>query len=453
MLRIAASGMWLTLMPGMLRAHASEQGYVLLLPTDIYIAAGGAVVALTIALLAVLPGGLAASAFRPVALFRVRARRRQAASLMSALLLVWLLWRGLDGPRDPAVNPLPLVMWVVFWIALVSVQGLLGDIWRWVNPWVGPAAVLARAAGRRAPLRYPRRLGHWPAVAGFLAFSGFLMADPAPSDPGRLALAAGVYWGAMLAGTALFGAPWLLRAEAVTVLMRAYARMAIAGRARGRLALGLPGWQVLAGPRMAPGLAVFCLLMLGSGSFDGLNETFWWMGVLGINPLEFPGRSAVVLPNLAGLLLANAALVVGFAACLWLGGRIAGGHEGPVVLLCRHAPTILPIALAYHIAHYLTALLVEGQYVLAALSEALGLGHVHVTTGFLNTPGPVKAIWLTQAGVVVGGHVIAIALAHAIALRGGEGTRRAVLGQAPLALFMVAYTVFGLWLLASPRGT
>lgn len=105
MLRIAASGMWLTLMPGMLRAHASEQGYVLLLPTDIYIAAGGAVVALTIALLAVLPGGLAASAFRPVALFRVRARRRQAASLMSALLLVWLLWRGLDGPRDPAVNP------------------------------------------------------------------------------------------------------------------------------------------------------------------------------------------------------------------------------------------------------------------------------------------------------------------------------------------------------------
>ena len=30
--------------------------------------------------------------------------------------------------------------------------------------------------------------------------------------------------------------------------------------------------------------------------------------------------------------------------------------------------------------------------------------------------------------------------------------RRAVLGQAPLAAFMVAYTFFGLWLLASPRG-
>jgi hypothetical protein len=48
--------------------------------------------------------------------------------------------------------------------------------------------------------------------------------------------------------------------------------------------------------------------------------------------------------------------------------------------------------------------------------------------------------------------VIAILLAHALAVRGHGNNWRAILGQAPLALFMIAYTFFGLWLLASPRG-
>jgi hypothetical protein len=121
-------------------------------------------------------------------------------------------------------------------------------------------------------------------------------------------------------------------------------------------------------------------------------------------------------------------------------------------LIRLYAPTLLPIALAYHVAHYLPSLLLEGQYVLAGLSEALHLGHVHVTAGFLSSPGPVRAIWLTQAGAVVAGHVIALMLAHGIALRQGQSVRRAALGQAPLAAFMLAYTVFGLWLLAAPRG-
>ncbi len=449
---IALSGICLALMAGALWAHASEQGFVLLLPTDAYIAAGGATVALTVVLLAVLPGGLAEALFCPATVPLTRPRVQHAVSVLAAVLLGWLVWRGLAGTRDPLVNPLPLVVWVVFWIGLVSVQGLWGDLWRWTNPWTGAAFLLRRITARRAPFRYPRRFGHWPGVLGLLAFAGFLLADPAPADPGRLAVVVGLYWCVMLAGLLAFGPAWLSRAEALTMLMRAYARMGVLGRAGGRQALGLSGWQVLAGPKAGLGMAVFILVMLGSGSFDGLNETFWWLNVLNINPLEFPGRSAVVLPNLLGLMIANMTLIAVFAACLWLGERIAGGQAPLRALFCLYAPTILPIALAYHIAHYLTSFLVDGQYVIAALSEALGLGHIHVTTGFLNTPGPVRVIWLTQAGVVVAGHVIAILLAHALAMRAGHGTRRAVLGQTPLALFMIAYTVFGLWLLASPRG-
>ncbi len=457
---IALSGVLVVLMARALWAHASEQGFVLLLPTDVYIAAGGATVALTIVLLALLPGGLVAALFRPFVVLRVRGiTLRHATSVLAAVGLGILVWRGLSGSRDPLVNPMPLFVWVVWWIAMVSVQGLIGNHWRWSNPWTGPAAMIGRLTGGRAPLRYPRWLSHWPGVVVFLAYAGFLLADPAPADPGRLAVIVGLYWYVTLAGLLVFGPTWMVRAEPLTILMRAYGRMSLLGRARGRLAIGFPGWQVMHGPKVGLGLAVFILLMLGSGSFDGLNETFWWMGVLGINPLEFPGRSAVILPNLVGLVVANVALIAGFVGCLWLGERIAGGTEPLGHVFCRYAPTILPIALAYHIAHYLTSLLVDGQYVLKALNDPLGRGanllglaEYHVTTGFLNTPGTVKVIWLAQAGTVVAGHVIAILLAHAVAMQHMHSTRRAVLGQAPLALFMVLYTVFGLWLLASPRG-
>ena len=106
-----------------------------------------------------------------------------------------------------------------------------------------------------------------------------------------------------------------------------------------------------------------------------------------------------------------------------------------------------------------TAILVDGQYALVALSDPLGRGHdllglgeFYVTTGFFNTPASVRAIWLSQAGAVVAGHVVSVMLAHGNAVRAFGSGRRAALSQAPLVLFMVAYTVFGLWLLASPRG-
>jgi hypothetical protein len=215
----------------------------------------------------------------------------------------------------------------------------------------------------------------------------------------------------------------------------------------------------MARPGVPMGLAVLMIAMLGSGSFDGLNETFWWFGLIGINPLEFPGRSAVVVQNLAGLVLSNLALFAVFALSVWSGIRLARADTplGPAIRL--FAPSILPIALGYHVAHYLTSVLVEGQYALAALSDPLangadllGLGTFYVTTGFFNTQETVRVIFLVQAGAVVVGHILAILLAHALAVRAYGSTARAALSQAPLAVFMVLYTLFGLWLLASPRG-
>ncbi|MSU88711.1 hypothetical protein GE300_03635 [Rhodobacteraceae bacterium 2CG4] len=439
--------------------HASEQSFVLLLPTDVYAGAGVAAVAATVLLLAVLPPHAAGALFRPLPLWHLRpARGRTAVSLVSFAVLAALIGTGLLGPRDPLGNPLPLAIWTIWWIGLVALQGLLGDFWGWINPWTGPLAVTRTLTQVRAPLRYPRRLGFAPAVVSFLGFAAVLLADPAPSDPARLARMVAGYWLYGYLGGVLFGPVWLLRGEGLTVLMRAYARLAAPGRVRGRRALGLPGWRLLRAPPVPVGLAVFVLLMLGSGSFDGLNETFWWYGVLGLNPLEYPGRTALILPTLAGLLAANAALVAAFALCVRAGLRLARANLPLAYAFRLFAPAILPIALGYHIGHYLTALLVDGQYVLAWASDPLlrgadllGLGPHPVSTGFLNRKDSVRTVFLAQAGAVVAGHVLAVLLAHAQAVRIFGGNRRAALSQAPLAGFMVLYTLFGLWLLASPR--
>jgi hypothetical protein len=433
--------------PVIASAHASGQGFVLLLPTDIYITAGAATVALTVTLLFFLPDGAVKALYTPHPFLRLRALPlHHLASCLAAGFLGILIWAGFAGPHDPLRNPLPVMFWAVWWIALVGLQGLIGNHWRWSNPFTGPYALFVRLTGRRAVLRYPHGLGHAPGILSFLGFAGFLMADIAPSDPPRLAMVLAVYWCFTLLGLVVFGRRWLLRGEGITILMRAYGRMSIFARGHA----GLPGWQILARGPVPVGLGIFALVMLGSGSFDGLNETFWWLGQLGINPLEFPGRSAVIAQNLLGLVAANLALIAGFTACIWLGAWIIGEKLRPS--FCLFAPTILPIALAYHLAHYLASALVDGQYALKLVRNYLGLGDFHVTTGFFYTPHTVKMIWLSQAGLVVAGHVIAILLAHALALRAYGSSRRALFSQVPLVLFMVLYTVFGLWLLASPRG-
>jgi hypothetical protein len=161
--------------------------------------------------------------------------------------------------------------------------------------------------------------------------------------------------------------------------------------------------------------------------------------------------------NTAGLILLWVSLAAAFLACLWIGRALAGlrrpfwPHAGALVA------SILPISIGYQFAHYLTALLVNGQYATVALSDPFALGwfasedRMHrVTTSFLSNRAGVTLIWNLQAAGIVIGHVVAVLAAHLITLRLDTAGRATLLSQAPLALLMVAYTLFGLWLLSTP---
>ncbi|MEO0994860.1 MAG: hypothetical protein AAFX62_13755 [Pseudomonadota bacterium] len=441
----------LFLLPGPAFAHATDQAFVLLLPTDIYITAGVLVVALTVAALFLLPDRAVERLFS-ARRFEARAPTGLATltSLLSFVLLAALVALGLAGPRDPLSNLMPLMFWTVGWVGIVSLSGVLGNLWHGINPWTGLYALLA-PDWRQRPL--PERWGLWPATLLVIAFTAFLLADIAPDDPGRLASFTALYWIATMAGLLIAGPSWLHQAELGHAICATYARLT----AWSRTGIGGPGWQLLR--PLAPATGLFALTLLGAGSFDGLNETFWWLGLIGVNPLEFPGRSAVVIETLTGLLAALLLLYGAFALCVWLGLRLG---RTPVPFWSsaeRLAISMLPIALVYHIAHYLPSFLVGIQYTLAALSDPLNtgadllrLGEFRVTTGFFNRLDTVRPIWLTQAGLVVLGHVWSVMLAHRIALDLFGKGRQAAWATLPLSLFMIGYTFLGLWLLAAPRG-
>ncbi len=59
-------------------------------------------------------------------------------------------------------------------------------------------------------------------------------------------------------------------------------------------------------------------------------------------------------------------------------------------------------------------------------------------------------IWSLQVVGIVAAHVVAVAVAHFLALRETAGLRQAVLSQVPMTALMIGYTLFGLWLLATP---
>jgi hypothetical protein len=451
----------LSVWTGAALAHASEGGFVLLLPTRLYILSGCAAVALSVVIVGVMPGRWLARLFTPNALWAAPTPKLQnITSLAATAGLFALVLIGWFGPHDPLGNLLPLTIWTLWWVGFVAVQALIGDLWAWLNPWSGLAHRLQRTP---PPFALPAWLGHWPGVIALLAFAVFALVDPAPDDPSRLATFVALYWLITCAGTLLFGAEtWLSRAECFTILLRLFAGLAPLRRAA-RIKLGLPGWRLTQMPAPTPSLAVFILTLLGIGSFDGLNETFWWLTQIGVNPLEFPGRSAIIGRTTFGLLASVATLIALFAACVWAGLWITTrARPTPAAFQTAFqnwSLSVLPIAFGYHFAHFLVSFLINSQYTAVALSDPLqtgrdlfNLGDHYVSTGFLKSRDPVRTIWLTQAWVIVVAHILAVFIAHHSASQMFATRRQVLTSQLPLAVFMVLYTLFGLWLLATARG-
>jgi hypothetical protein len=370
---------------------------------------------------------------------------------------------GLVGSHNPYRNIAPTLVWIVWWVGLAYVQAFVGDLWRLINPWrtlYDAADWICRRLGWRSELSlrlaYPLWLGAWPACLLLLAFSWIELISANAAEPAfiaRLAIGYSILtWSGMLA----FGRDvWLQRGEVFSLVFGTLARFAPTEARDGRLLLRPFATGLLEAPPLSTSMMAFVLLLLATVLYDGLIGTGEWaMLEEALRPLlpaaSDPGSMAIRTAGLVAMWLIFLVAYIGISACM---SRLGGGHPGVVEIAQRFALTLVPIAIGYHVAHYLVFLLVQGQYIVPLLSDPFGYGwNLFGTSGYRVDIGLVGArfAWYSAVASIVLGHVVAVYLAHvkAIGLFDSRGT--ALKSQVPLTALMVAYTFIGLSIAAQP---
>ena len=336
----------------------------------------------------------------------------QGLTLVATALLGFV---AVFGP-DERTNPVPYVVYVLFWVGLPLLSALLGPVWRYANPLRLLHRLLCLLPGlpsRQGIRPLPPGLGYWPAAASLTAFTWLELAAPNGSSPRALAVFFAAYVVVQLGAAVVYGEEWFERGDGFEVYSTLMGALSPFSRR---------GWRNpfvgIASVRLHPGLLAVIAVLLGSTAFDAFSGSTAWI------------RLTESLPVLTTVgLLATICLV---ASAYLLATK-------PMGIAAAVAPTLLPIVLGYLVAHYYSMLVLEGQRAFLLLA---GRSDLEPSTALIG-PTTVAAVQVTA---VLVGHVVGVIAAHDRALSLLPEARK-LSGQAPLLLLMVAFTTGGLTLL------
>jgi hypothetical protein len=380
-------------------------------------------------------------------------------------LFAVVVYAGLAGEQElPTANLAPVFVYVPFWVGLPFLSALFGDVFRALNPWraiaraVGWGVVKASGgAWARKPRPYPSRLGRWPAVLGILAFAWLELIYVEHDKPSTLAWLALGYALVQWVGMALYGIEtWTERGDAFAVYFNLFSRIAPLHWLHDRLELRPPLAGLTALTAM-PGTVALLATMIGSTSFDGLQQGSLWINSLEpelqgfLSKLGLGLTAATELSGTIGL-LAMVAVIGGFYRFGISGMHSVDPRTPASLLAARFVHTLVPIALAYVVAHYFSLLVYQSQAVWYLASDPLGHGsNIFGTAGGQIDFGVLtpNSIWYVQVGALLIGHISGLALAHDRALVLYRDAGVAVRSQYWMLVVMVGFTSLGLWLLSA----
>lgn len=477
------------LAPGIVAGHALGSTFPLPVPLWLYLAAAAVAVAASFVVAVVVvkpPADPPLYRTRPVS----PRRARIGGFVLRVVGLAWWYGAIVAGFALGGITYIPAVLfWIGIWVAVPIAAAVLGNPWPSLSPFrttydAFDALVRWISGGRRLDLgvRIPN-LGRGPAVALLFVFLIMELVWPDRLNPVSLAMVLTVYTVATVAGMVIFGSvTWLRSFELFEIMNGWFGRVGPVGRRtqRASLCAGCTDgcspehcvdcaecmaardnddqavewrWWITGLTERTPGGwgdTAFIILALAGVTFDGLKETG-----LGAQLLSFLfSPLSIVFGPLAASYLAPSILLAGlfatfmgaFALAVLLTQRIGSDARDDTSRTLGHvagtyAPTLLPIAAGYLIAHYLT-LVIQGLIWLPLLIiDPVALAPVldWIPTAF---------IWYLSVAAIVGGHIAAVVLAHRLALR--DHAARPILAGLPLVLLMIGYTVLSLWIIAQP---
>ena len=462
-------------------AHAFGEAYKLPLPLHFYLLSAGVVLLLSFLLLSMLAQGQNSRFGAVLTKFYEFNREFEivtsfcnhmvfALKVLGVALFAVVFYAACFGTTETFRNFAPVFVWVVWWVGLSLFCAVGGNIWPVVDPWrtIGKVVRAFLPATKRSSYVFPEWLSGWLTVFSFLIFSTSELVWGLMNDPRAIGVFIIFYsvftWG----GYAVFGIEaWIKHADPLAKMFSVLGEVAIFDGRQDGIRLRLPGFGAVASSHYRMTDAVFVILMLATISFDGVLEVLpegilnpGWIREIFLKPVFSevgPIGLAIYERNISKICVYFLVFLTwwfSFYGANVLSLRFQRNSEKSAVeMVIQSAGSLIPIAVAYHFAHYLGYLLITGQYMIALISDPFGYGwNIFGTRHYQNDIGVITAqvAWYLSLGAIILGHVLSLCIAHLRVQQIDPVSGTTTWAQVPMLLVMIVYTVIGLWLLAQP---
>jgi hypothetical protein len=415
MKKILSAACVLACLPIIASAHAFGQQYTLPLPLWLYIYGGGITIIVSFLLIGYFisdPNPEFFSKSKTIGNFR-------AAKLWKLVGLVLFLVTIIAGFAGN--NLAPLIFWIFFLLGFTYFTAIIGNTWDLVNPW----RTIAEFFGTGI-YKYPKKLGFTPALT-FYAFIIWLelLSGGAGVVPYNLSLYLILYTSISVLGSVLFGViDWFYYGDFFSVFFGLISRLSPITIKDKKIILRWPLAGLLAEGEKNVSLLLFVIFMLSSTAFDGFRDTLRAYKIF--TYMKFTHSSEIKQLLLFAVIYILFLLI--FVLAIWLMKLIVRSTDSTLQLSLIFIYSLIPIVLAYNLAHYFTLVLFT------------------IKVGLIGA----KTVWQFQLLFIIVGHIAAVYIAHLMALREFRGRKFVFASQLPMLAVMVAYTMAGLWILAQP---
>ena len=354
-------------------------------------------------------------------------KQTTSGKLFGLLILALLVVPGLINNEAATVSITPLILWVFLWIGVPVLGLLFGDLYAKFNP----LSILVNREGEAKNV--------YLAAFLFVCLTWFELVWSKPGNPRHIAI---VFLILFLTVSALqkYYKKTIIEVDPLLLLHHLYSKMRVTNKS--------PVFKTLlnnlANLAQLKGMEYFILLMIGTVTYDGLRETTFWFNIFG-------SRTYETFFSTIAFLSMNLIVIVFYRFACYFAIKVSREDIELNEISLKFGHTMLPIAFAYHVTHYLGLLLFESQTVLYRLNDPFGFGWnlfniQNATVDYFLEP---VVLWTIMVIVTLAGHMISVVLAHDLAVK-IFGHQQSDKTQYIFLFITVALTLQALFVLSVP---
>ena len=315
--------------------------------------------------------------------------------LFGIIILFLLVAPGIFGDESSKTSVAPLILWVFLWIGVPVLGLLFGDIYSKFNPL------------NLFSLKSDKPESVYFACILFIGLTWFELVWRRPGNPLNIAVVLITLF-VCVNLLRYFLKKSLIEVDPLLLLHYLYSKL--------KLFNSKPYFRSLldniGNLAKLKGIEYFVLLMIGTVTYDGLRETTFWYNQFGSRTDDM-GFSTMMF------LIMNLGTILFYRFACFFAIKVGGSdlELNHVSNLFGH--TMLPIAFAYHVTHYLTLLLFESQTFFYRFNDPIGIGMniLNVEEPTINYFIEPLVIWGIQVAVTLLGHMLSVVLAHDLAVK------------------------------------